>query len=150
MKEALPDSTNTLKALRHVQYQAAQGHFEGHSSALLVLYYLVMNMWAKESPEGGPGEVMYGRAALDTIAAATALSRSSVKRALRWLGTEEWINTNRTQDDTGREDRRYIYVRLDMPGHRERERLRAAKPVRLRLVEGGREGVMVNPTRVSV
>lgn len=143
--EALPDTTNTFKALRYVQGQAAAGHFQGHSTALLVMYYLVMNMWAKHSGDAGPGEVMDGRATIDSIAAATALSRRSVQYALRWLGEEEWIDTDRQHDDDGREVQRYIYVKLDMPGHRERERRRAARPVKLRVVEGGREGAADAP-----
>ena len=141
--EALPDVTNTFKALRYVQHQASHGYFNGHASALMVLYYLVMNMWAKQSGDAGPGEVMDGRSGIDTIAAATALSRRTVRYALQWLGEEEWINSERQNDDTGREVQRYIFVRLDMPGHRERERLRAAKPVKLRVVEGGRERAVV-------
>lgn len=148
--EALPETTNTLKALRYVQGQAAKGHFKGHPTALAVLYYLVMNMWAKPSGDAGPGEVMEGRADIGTIADCTALSRSSVQRALRWLGDEEWIDTQRQQDGTGREVHRYIYVKLDMPGHRQRERLRTSRPAPLRLVEGSREGVKVTHPGVAV
>lgn len=141
-REALPDTSNTFKALQYVQGQAVRGRFDGHSTALMVLYYLVMNMWARQSPDGsaGPGEVMRGKSGIDVIAAATALSPRSVQRAIKWLASEEWIDTQRVLDDRGSEVPRYIYVKLDMAGHRERERLRAAKPARLRLVEGGQEG----------
>lgn len=148
-REALPDATNTFKALHYVQGQASMGRFEGNSTALLVMYYLVMNMWARQSGDQGPGEVMRGKTALDNIAAATALSRRSVQRAIKWLADEEWINTQRELDDSGREVQRYIFVRLDMAGHRERERRRASKPPKLRLVEGSREGDKVTPTRVT-
>lgn len=147
--EPLPDTTNTFKALKYVQDQASMGRFDGHSTPLLVLYYLVMNMWARQSGDQGPGEVMRGKSGIDNIAAATALSRSSVQRAIKWLACEEWIDTQRELDDRGREVQRYIYVKLDMPGHRERERRRASKPAPLRLVEGSREGVKVTPTRVA-
>lgn len=127
MKEALPDDANTYRALQYVQGQSVRGHFKGHPTALLVLYYLVMNMWTRPSPDGkqGRGEVMQGRAAIDNIAEGTSLSRSSVKRALAWLAEEEWLDTHRNIDDSGRELRLIIYVRLDAPGHRERERRRA-------------------------
>ena len=125
-KEALPDATNTFKALQYVQAQAGKGHFKGHSTALLVLYYLVMNMWARQSPDGdGPGEVMRGKSSIQSICDGTALGRTAVKAAIKWLASEEWINTQRNLDDTGREISRYFYVKLDMPGHRERDRLRS-------------------------
>jgi hypothetical protein len=124
--EALPDSTSTVKALRYVQTQAVHGHFKGRSTALLVLYYLVTNMWVRPSGDGqGLGEVVYSRSAIASICEGTALGRTAVKAALHWLAEEEWIDTQRSVDDNGREVHRYIYVKLDMPGHRERERRRA-------------------------
>jgi DNA-binding MarR family transcriptional regulator len=148
--DVLPDTTNTFKALRYVQIEATKGHFEGHSTALMVLYYLVMNMWARQSGDQGPGEVMRNKSGIEAIAAATALSRSSVQRAIKWLAAEEWINTQRTLDDRGSEVSRYIYVKLDMPGHHERERLRAAKPAQLRLVGSSQGGCHSDTPRVAV
>lgn len=126
-KEPLPDDTNTLKAISYVQGQAVRGHFKGHPTALSVLFYLVTNMWVRPSPDGqqGRGEVMRGRSSLQNICDGTALSRTAVKAAIKWLASEEWIDTQRQLDDSGREDRRYIFVKLDMPGHRERERRRS-------------------------
>jgi hypothetical protein len=123
--EALPDATSTVKALRYVQTQAVHGYFKGHPTALLVMYYLVTNMWVRPSGDGqGQGEVVRSRSAIESICEGTALSRSSVQRALGWLAEEEWIDTQRALDQTGRETHRYLYVKLDMPGHRERERRR--------------------------
>ncbi len=149
--EALPDVTSTNKAIRYLQAQAALGRFTGHSTSLLVMYYLVTYMWVSRSPDGQQGqfEVMRGKSGIDDIMAGTALSRSPVKRAIRWLADEEWIDTQRQVDDTGRETNRYIYLKLDTAGHRERERRRASKPAPLRLVDHNREGVPKNHTRVS-
>jgi hypothetical protein len=128
-----------FQSLRYVQDQAERGAFRRHSTALHVLLYLVMNMWVKpNNPEdAGPGEVMYGKSAIDKICGGTALGRTAVKDAIRWLASEEWIATQRTHDGTGREDRRYFCVRLDMPAHRERLRLRAAGEALDRIVREG-------------
>lgn len=114
---ALPDATTTLKALQYVQGQAKRGCFDGHATALSVLYYLVMNMWVT-----GPhrGEVMAGRSDIETIAACTALCRRSVQRSLRWLGETEWIDTERQSGECGVEVNRYIKVKLDADSHRQR------------------------------
>ena len=125
-KEVLPNPGDMFQSLRYLQDQAARGHFAGQTSAYVVLSYLVMNMWVKTSnpDNAGIGEVMYGRSAIDIIAASTTLSERTVQRAMRWLAEAEWIDTQRSRDKTGREDRRYILVRLDMSAHRERDRLR--------------------------
>lgn len=121
-REALPEATTTLKALQYVQGQAVRGHFDGQPTALSVLYCLVMNMWVNPSPDGqGRCEVMSGRSDIANIAARTALSRRSVQRALRWLGEAEWIDTERQTGEGGREVNRYIHVKLDAAGHRQRQ-----------------------------
>lgn len=141
-KEVLPNPADMFQSLRYLQDQAARGHFKGHATALQVLFYLVMNMWVKvpNNENALLGEVMYGRAGVGTIAASTALSRRTVQYALTWLAEEEWINTQRSHADCGREDRRYIVVRLDASAHREREVRRAAGEALDRCVrEGARD-----------
>lgn len=147
--EPLPDTTNTRATIRYIQGQAAQGHFAGHSSSMLVLYYLVTYMWVSPTKDGDRGDVMHGKSGIDDIMAGTGLSRSSAQRALKWLADEEWVDTQRQLDDHGREVNRSIYLKLDVTGHRERERARAAKARKLRLVEGSREGVNLTHPRVS-
>ena len=143
-KEVLPDPGDMFQSLRYLQDQAAKGHFKGHTSAYQVLLYLAMNMWTKvpNKEDAGLGEVMYGLAAIGTIAARTVLDRRSVQRAMKWLAEEGWVDTSRAYDASGREDRRYIMVRLDTAAHRERERLRAAGDA---LENIAREGVTVSP-----
>lgn len=128
-KEVLPDPGSMFQSVRYIQDQAARGNFTGHTPAYMVLTFLVTNMWVKlGNPEGaGLGEVMYGRSSIGVIAAGTTLSRRAVQYALTWLAGAGWIDTQRSRDDTGREDRRYILVRLDMAAHREREGLRQAE-----------------------
>jgi DNA-binding transcriptional ArsR family regulator len=152
-KEALPNPADMFQSLRYLQDQAARGHFKGRSTALQVLFYLVMNMWVKvpNSENAMLGEVMYGRSGIGTIAASTALSRRSVQYALAWLAEEEWITTQRSHADSGREDRRYIVVRLDAVAHRDREIRRAAGEALERCVREGapdaqREGAPDAPT----
>jgi hypothetical protein len=152
-KEALPNPGDMFQSLRYLQDQASRGSFAGQTAAYVVLTYLVMNMWVRDSnPDGaGPGEVMYGRSAIATIAACTTLNRRTVQRALRWLADADWIDTQRSHDKSGREDRRYLLVRLDMAAHRERERLRAAGDALESITREGDtvtpwEGGMVSPS----
>ena len=123
-KEVLPNVSDGYQSLRYIQDQALRGHFKGHPVAHHVMMYLIMNMWTKvpNKEEAGIGMVMAGRTGLDNIAAHTALSKSSVQRALRWLEDEGWIETERSYAPTGREDRRYILVLLDSRSHTERQR----------------------------
>lgn len=143
MAEVLPDPGNMFQSIRYLQDQAARGSFKGHTSAFGVLMFLVTNMWVKvpNKENAGLGEVMYGRSSIGTIAAGTTLSRRAVQGALHWLAEAEWIDTSRSHDDSGREDKRYIVVRLDMAAHRTRERVRqaglAADQI---LVDSSREG----------
>lgn len=127
-KEILPNPCDLFQSLRYLQDQAAQGAFEGHTTAYLVMLHLTMNAWTKLSnKEDAPiGAVMYGRSAVDSIAMHTTLSRSTVKRAMRWLSDARWIETDRAFAETGREDKRFILVLLDSRAHRERDRLRQA------------------------
>lgn len=148
--EALPDTSTTQAAIRYIQGQAASGHFSGRSSSMLVLYYLVTYMWVRTTEQGGQGDVMHGKSGIDDIMAGTGLSRSSAQRALKWLADEEWLDTQRMLDANGREVNRLIHLKLDMAGHRERERLRASRTVKLRVVEGSREGVNLTHRRVSI
>lgn len=125
-KEVLPNPGDMFQSLRYIQDQAARGHFKGHSTALLVLTFLVTNMWVKvpNNDNANLGDVMYGRSSMDTIASGTALSRRAVQNAMTWLVDEGWVYTERFHDATGREDRRVITVKLDGVAHRERDRIR--------------------------
>lgn len=127
-REALPDASSTNKAVRYIQAQAGLGRFKNHSTALLVMYYLVTYMWVRPSPDGsqGQGEVVRSRSGINDIVAGTALSRRAVQTALIWLADNEWLDVQRSADDTGRELRQHIYLKLDVPGHRLRERRRVA------------------------
>lgn len=116
---------------------------------MLVLYYLVTYMWVKPTEDGDRGDVIHGKSGIDDIMEGTGLSRSSAQRALKWLAEGEWIDTQRQLDDQGREVNRRIYLKLDVTGHRERERMRATKACKLRVVEGSREGVKLTHPRVS-
>lgn len=141
-KEVLPNPGDMFQSIRYIQDQAARGHFKGHTTAFGVLMFLVTNMWVKNTnpDNAGLGEVMYGRSSIDTIAACTTLSRRSIQPALAWLADAEWIDTGRSYDPSGREDKRRIIVRLDMSAHWQRERMREATArARLTLVEGSRE-----------
>lgn len=143
MAEVLPDPGNMFQSIRYLQDQAARGHFKGHTSAFGVLMFLVTNMWVKvpNKENAGLGEVMYGRSSIGTIAAGTTLSRRAVQGAIRWLAEAEWIDSSRSRDDSGREDKRYIIVRLDMAAHRTRERMRqAGQAADQILVDSSREG----------
>jgi hypothetical protein len=115
-----------FQSLRYLQDQAARGNFRRHSTALLVLTFLVTNMWVKvpNNDNANLGDVMYGRSSMPVIAAGTALSRRAVQEALTWLVDENWVYTERCHDPSGREDRRVITVKLDAVAHRERERTR--------------------------
>lgn len=138
-KEVLPNPADTFQSLRYLQEQAAQGRFRRHSTAYLVLLHLVMNMWVKvpNADGAGLGDVMYGRSSIESIASRTALSRTAAKDALRWLADEQWINTERAHAPNGREDKRYITVRLDIVAHRERTRIREAGEALDRIVREG-------------
>lgn len=87
-----------------------------------------MNMWVRPSDDGtqARGEVVRSRAGINDIAAGTALCRRAVQAALIWLADEEWIDIERSADESGREIRQRIYVKLDVSGHRLRERRRVA------------------------
>jgi len=142
-KEVLPNPGDMFQSIRYIQDQAARGHFKGRSTALLVLTFLIHNMWVKvpNNDNANLGDVMYGRSSIGTIADFTALSRRAVQNALTWLVDEDWVYTERTNDDSGREDRRIITVKLDAVAHRTRERTRAlAQGAEELLVEASREG----------
>lgn len=149
MAEVLPNPTDGWQSLRYLQDQAAQGHFAGHTSAYSVLLYFAMNMWTKEpNKEGaGLGDVMLGRASIDTIAAHTTLCRATVKSAMRWLEAEGWIATERGFMESGREDKRYITVLLDSRNHKSRALRRGLDGELEQLVECSREGLNADPTR---
>ena len=125
-KEVLPNICDGWQSLRYLQDQAAKGHFTGHNTAYHVLIYLTMNMWTKvpNKEQADLGDVMYGKSAIDAIAASTVLNRRSVQRALAWLHDEGWIDTERGYASSGREDRRHITVLLDNRAHKARERRR--------------------------
>lgn len=125
-KEVLPNPADMFQSIRYLQDQSARGHFKGHSTALSVLFYLVTNMWVKvPNPDDATlGDVLYGRSAIEMIAASTSFSERSVQRALTWLADERWVDTERGYDDSGREDKRIITVMLDGRAHKERERIR--------------------------
>lgn len=147
-KEVLPNPTDGWQSLRYLQDQAAQGHFEGHTSAYLVMLYLVMNMWTKvpNKENARLGMVMYGRSGIETIASSTTVSERSVQRALGWLAEEGWIETDRAFTTAGREDRRYLLVLLDHRAHHARETLRKAGAALENIV---REGDTMSPPRVT-
>lgn len=152
-KEVLVNPGDGWQSLRYLQDQAARGHFDGHTSAYLVLLYLVMNMWTKvpNKEQADLGDVMYGRSAIGVIAASTSLSRRAVQYALKWLHDEEWIDTDRGYAASGREDRRHILVLLDNRAHKARERRREMDRDLLQLTGEGatdahREGATDAPT----
>jgi DNA-binding MarR family transcriptional regulator len=138
-KEVLPNPGDLFQSLRYLQDQAARGSFDGHTSAYLVLLHLTMNMWTKvpNKEDAILGMVMYGRSSIDSIVAHTTLSRPTVKRAMRWLADEGWIDTERAFAASGREDRRYILVMLDSRAHRERSRRRELDQELAGIVGGG-------------
>lgn len=145
MAEVLPNPTDDRQSLRYLQDQAARGHFDGHTPAYLVLLYFAMNMWTKEpNKEGaGLGDVMLGRASIESVCAHTTLGRSTVKRAMRWLADEGWIATERGFMESGREDKRYITVLLDSRSHKSRELRRGLDS---EMVDLMREGSALNHT----
>lgn len=125
MKEGLP---TTISALDYVQERAGEGCFAGQPSALMVLHYLAMNAWITPGPGRVVGEVMSGRSSLQSIEKHTALSRSTVQRALTWLGEREWIDSERQADSRGGEANRFILVKLKA-GERQRVDIGAQKGV---------------------
>lgn len=140
MKEVLPDPSSGYKSFAYLEDQARQGHFKGHPSAYSVLVYLAHNMWTKvpNAEDAGLGIVMAGKSSLAHIAGGTALSISSVQRALKWLADESWVETERAYSPSGREDVKYILVRIDQAAHVSRQRLReAAEAVEMILQEAG-------------
>ncbi len=136
-KEVLPNPADMFQSLRYLQDQAAGGAFKGHATAYLVLLHLTMNMWVRtpNNDDAGIGQVMYGRSSIGSIGKHTALGRTAVKDALKWLAEEEWLDTERTYDDNGREDKRYIMLMLDQRAHRQRERCREAGQAMEKILE---------------
>ena len=122
-KEVLPERGDISVVQVHAR-PGPRGHFKGHTGSAsrhdVPDHEHVDKVPNKE--DAGIGMVMAGRTGLDNIAAHTALGKRSVKRALRWLEEEGWIETERTYTPTGREDRRYILVLLDSRSHTERQR----------------------------
>lgn len=135
--EVLPNPNNMFQSLRYLQDQAAQGAFAGHNPAYQVMLYFTMNMWTKEpnNDSAGLGDVMYGRASIESVCAHTVLGRSTVKRAMRWLEAEGWIMTERGYAESGREDKRYITVLLNSRAHKSRA-LRRGLDAELRELTG--------------
>ena len=123
----LPDPGHQAKTEAYIYQQAEMGHFAERPTALPRLLYLWTFTWRTGSnPEGSPvGQVMHGKASMAKAAMSTWVSYDTVRRDYRWLEDNGWIETERGYDDTGREDAKYVFVRMDVTSHRERARTRA-------------------------
>jgi hypothetical protein len=121
---------NLVQTMEYIEAEARAGHFE-QPTDVLVLTYLWFNTWRKAAKgDNRLGKVMDGKAKLEHIAAATAMSVSGAKKALRRLRERGWVSTFQTSfvTDDGREgwkSTNEIFVLMDEPHHRERAEIRA-------------------------
>lgn len=131
-----PDPSSWINTMKYLDEQASMGRFEGKAPALTVLRYMVTHAWRKiPNNERAPiGAVMSGKSGIDRMAAETALSRSTVKRAVAWLTDNSWIHKKRMYSKKGQDWNQYTLL-LDQTGHALREEMyevESLKEVRVR------------------
>lgn len=125
MDQLLPDPSDERNGYQYLCQEAAAGHFK-HASDLSVMMYLwTWTFRSNSNPEGVPqGHVMSGKVKVEKIAAGTAMGYSTVKASLNRLRGGGWIQTERSTVNGGWRDTLYIFVRMDVAGHQERDRAR--------------------------
>lgn len=126
MEDLLPDPGHHGKTAAYIYQQAELGNFD-HAHDVAVLQYLWLNAWrTPKNRENAPaGMVLQSKTAVPKISAATMLGRTSVKAALRRLRHGGWIETEQGVHETGWKAANFIFCRMDMTAHRERERARS-------------------------